>query len=77
MRLARRLILLAIAATCLAIAAWQLAKSRSFQTFGELTSHVPVTQRLIALTFDDGPSPAGVEQVLSMLQERGARATGV
>lgn len=32
-------------------------------------------ERLVALTFDDGPSPASTPLVLDVLRERGARAT--
>lgn len=36
---------------------------------------VPVTEKAVALTFDDGPDPVYTPQVLSVLQANGAKAT--
>lgn len=38
-------------------------------------SHVPTTQKWVALTFDDGPAPATTPQVLSLLKKYHAHAT--
>lgn len=66
-----------VLATFLALgsAAWYGAKSRTFQVFGELTWRVETNRRLVALTFDDGPHPAGVSRLLPMLRQNGVRAT--
>ncbi len=54
---------------------WLVSRSRSFQMFGELTSRVDTPEKLVALTFDDGPSYVGVDAVLPVLRERGIKAT--
>jgi len=54
---------------------WKLANSRTFQLFGEIVPRVETSQRVVALTFDDGPTPEAVDQVLSILRERKVKAT--
>lgn len=54
---------------------WRLANSRTFQLFGEIVPRVETSQRVVALTFDDGPTPEAVDQVLSVLRERRVKAT--
>jgi peptidoglycan-N-acetylglucosamine deacetylase len=53
----------------------QLARSRTVQLFGGLVSHVPTSARRVALTFDDGPTPAVIDTILGVLGARGVRAT--
>lgn len=67
--------LLAALTVGLGVAGWQIAKSRTYQAFGELTSRVATEQRFIALTFDDGPTPEGVSRLLPVLEDRGVKAT--
>src|SRR5579864_8414615 len=38
-------------------------------------SHVATNERVVALTFDDGPHPTFTPQLLEVLAKRGARAT--
>lgn len=50
---------------------WKLSSSVKFQLFGELIYQVDTEQKLVALTFDDGPTPhytAGVLQLLDLYQ---------
>jgi chitin deacetylase len=54
---------------------WQISKSRTFQFFGGLVSRVPTSQRVVALTFDDGPLPGNTEKVIQALAAAGVRAT--
>lgn len=35
----------------------ELSKSRNFQFFGNLITNVRTDEKIIALTFDDGPGP--------------------
>lgn len=51
-----------------------LSKSRTFQFFGNLTNRVDTPQKVIALTFDDAPSPFS-DQVVDMLSAKGVKAT--
>lgn len=49
--------------------------SRSSQLFGRAVSRVETTEKVVALTFDDGPAPPYTEALLRTLRERGAPAT--
>lgn len=54
---------------------WQLSSARSFQLFGELVHRVDTKQKVIALTFDDGPSRQFTAEVLALLQAYQIEAT--
>jgi peptidoglycan-N-acetylglucosamine deacetylase len=53
----------------------QLARSRTYQVFGRLVARVETTRRVVALTFDDGPSEAVIDEILDVLASRRVRAT--
>lgn len=48
--------------------------SRTYQLFGGLTKQVETHQKVVALTFDDGPAD-NTNQILSLLEEYNAKAT--
>jgi polysaccharide deacetylase family sporulation protein PdaB len=51
-------------------------KGRSyFEARGDVVWEVPTEQRVIALTFDDGPNPEYTPQVLDLLKQYHAKAT--
>ena len=52
-----------------------VSSSRTFQFFGELVHRVETTEKVVALTFDDGPDPAGTQQTLDILNEKQVPAT--
>jgi peptidoglycan-N-acetylglucosamine deacetylase len=54
---------------------FEVAKSRTFQFFGTLVNRVDTTEKIVALTFDDGPDPAGTQAILDTLKARAAPAT--
>jgi peptidoglycan/xylan/chitin deacetylase (PgdA/CDA1 family) len=58
-----------------ALAAFHLARSRTVQLFGRIVPRVETGERLVALTFDDGPAPEPIEEVLAVLASRGVRST--
>lgn len=66
---------IAVAVTAATAAAFQISKSRTFQFFGEIVPRVDTRQKVVALTFDDGPAPGATEEVLSVLSEEGVKAT--
>ena len=68
-------LLLLLLAPLLAGTTWRLSKSRDWQLCGKLVKCVETTQPLIALTFDDGPSPEYTGPILDMLSEKGVQAT--
>jgi peptidoglycan/xylan/chitin deacetylase (PgdA/CDA1 family) len=53
----------------------QLSKSRSFQLFGTIVPRIETSQKVVALTFDDGPTPAYTPVVLSVLRQKRVKAT--
>jgi peptidoglycan-N-acetylglucosamine deacetylase len=48
--------------------------ARSFQLFGGLTNEVNTNQKVVALTFDDGPTK-NVDAILPLLDQYNAKAT--
>lgn len=65
---------------CLAVVAialvsiYFLSNSRRFQFFGNLTARVETEEKVVALTFDDGPS-AATEEILAILGQRQVKGT--
>ena len=55
---------------------WKISKSRSFQFFGEIIQRVETDQRIVALTFDDGPwNRRYTNEVIAILKEKDVKAT--
>lgn len=54
--------------------AFQVTKLRTFQLFGGLTYEVETENKVLALTFDDGPTK-NVDQILPLLDKYEAKAT--
>ena len=46
-----------------------------FQVFGVAVSRVSTEEKVVALTFDDGPTPRGSSSVLGILRRHDVRAT--
>lgn len=53
---------------------YKLMNSRSFQLFGGLTNSVETNQKVVALTFDDGPTK-NVDKILPLLEQYNVKAT--
>ncbi|SFR29755.1 Peptidoglycan/xylan/chitin deacetylase, PgdA/CDA1 family [Lentzea waywayandensis] len=71
-------IITAVSLTLVLVAAaalWNVASARTFQFFGDLVDRVETNEKLVALTFDDGPDPAGAQQVLDLLKAEDVPAT--
>lgn len=58
-----------------AFALFQISRARCFSLVGEAICHVETREPLVALTFDDGPTPEGVAFATSVLRPAGAHAT--
>ena len=58
-----------------AMALWQVSKSRTFQFFGSIVPRVNTSEKVIALTFDDGPTPSGTNEILKVLDDMNVKAT--
>lgn len=59
----------------LTIAVWTISRSRDFQLFGEIVNRVETAENVVALTFDDGPTPEYTHGVLDVLAAKGVLAT--
>src|SRR4051812_42736103 len=71
----KKLALGALLAVVALSAARQVFHARTWQVTGRLIDHAPVGERLLALTFDDGPVPDHLDEVLSVLRAYDAQAT--
>lgn len=56
-------------------AMWRVSRATTFQFFGEIVPRVETTERVVALTFDDGPTPGKTDEILSVLAAKDVRAT--
>ncbi len=54
---------------------WQVSKSRTFQLMGEIVPRVETQQKVVALTFDDGPTVEGTTEILSILEDNHVKAS--
>ncbi len=54
---------------------WLLSNARTFQQFGDLVARVDTDEKIVALTLDDGPTPAFTREVLQVLKDKGVHAT--
>ena len=57
------------------LAYYLLLKNDQFQLFGEMIYRVETDQKVVALTFDDGPTPERTSQILSILDNEKIKAT--
>jgi peptidoglycan-N-acetylglucosamine deacetylase len=58
----------------LLVGSYKGMNSRTFQFFGGLTSNVSTEKKVVAITFDDGPTQ-NVEDILPILEKYNAKAT--
>ena len=58
----------------LCLGTYKLMNSRTFQLYGGLTSKVETNQKVVALTFDDGPTE-NVDDILALLNNHDIKAT--
>jgi chitin deacetylase len=53
---------------------FQISKSRTFQFFGGLVTHVQTDEKVVALTFDDGPGEK-TDEILSVLDKHNVKSS--
>ena len=80
MTLRKRRLLLGAGATLVLLLAivftlFEISRARCFSLVGEAICHVETDAPLVALTFDDGPTPDGVAAAEAALQPSNAHAT--
>jgi peptidoglycan-N-acetylglucosamine deacetylase len=54
---------------------WRASKAECWGLIGDTVCRVETSQPMVALSFDDGPTPEGVDIALAALQRRNLRAT--
>lgn len=59
----------------LLVGLWQLSRSWTFQLFGELYPRVETSEKVVALTFDDGPRLGQTEEILGILKRHEVKAS--
>lgn len=71
----RKLALALLLLTAALYGTWQLSRARTFQLFGEIVPRVETEQKVVALTFDDGPRNDAVDEILAALDRHKIKAT--
>jgi len=59
----------------LAASLWFVSKAKSWQLTGEIVYKAETTEKIVALTFDDGPSSDETDEILQILDEADIKAT--
>jgi len=58
------------------VAVWNISRARNYQVFGELINRVETEEKIVALTFDDGPWNNRVtDEVIGILEDLDVKAT--
>jgi peptidoglycan-N-acetylglucosamine deacetylase len=70
----KRVAIIAVTVVLIAAGLFQLSKMRTFQLFGDIVPRVETRERVVALTFDDGPAPE-VRPLLDTLDAKNVKAT--
>ena len=71
----KTILLMFATAILICLGLWQLSNARSFQLFGDLVQRVKTNDKVVALTFDDGPSKRYTTEILALLQQQEVKAT--
>ena len=53
----------------------EVVNSSTFQLFGDYVARVDTQERVVALTFDDGPDPMHTPRILAVLDQHQVKAT--
>jgi peptidoglycan-N-acetylglucosamine deacetylase len=69
----KRILIVLAASIAVSYGALQLSRARTYQLFGEIVPRIETRQKVVALTFDDGPRGEVVDGVLASL--KGNKAT--
>lgn len=57
------------------LGAWRASKAECWQLVGDVVCRVETDRKIVALSFDDGPTREGVDAVLRELDKRNVKAT--
>jgi peptidoglycan/xylan/chitin deacetylase (PgdA/CDA1 family) len=75
MRSAVRWIVAFLALGVLGFVGYEVTESPGNQLFGKTVVSGPTNEKVVALTYDDGPNPPYTDAILKVLQEEGVHAT--
>ncbi|MGI8385726.1 polysaccharide deacetylase family protein [Robertmurraya sp. P23] len=70
----KKLLIVLIVLIAVSYSLFQVSKSRSFQFFGGIVEKVETEEKVVALSFDDGPG-VHTDEILSILQKEEVKAT--
>src|SRR6476659_6194008 len=70
----KRIAIIVVAVLVVAAVLFRISKARTFQFFGEIVPRVETNEKVVALTFDDGPAPE-VRPLLDTLVAKKVKAT--
>ncbi|HEY8297313.1 MAG TPA: polysaccharide deacetylase family protein [Candidatus Baltobacteraceae bacterium] len=74
-RTAWRGIAIVAIAGILVFAGYELFEQPGNQIFGPTVTHGPLNEKVVALTYDDGPNPPYTDEILTVLEREHVRAT--
>lgn len=74
-RLVLPVVALLLALGLAAFAAYETFEQPTNQLFGSTVTHGPLNERVVALTFDDGPNPPYTTRILDVLEKEHVHAT--
>jgi peptidoglycan/xylan/chitin deacetylase (PgdA/CDA1 family) len=63
----RRIAIVTLIVAAIAAGAWYFFEAPVNQTFGSTVTQVPLQQKVVALTFDDGPNPPFTNEIVEYL----------
>ncbi len=70
----KKLLIVLLVLIAVSYSLFQVSKSRSFQFFGGIVEKVETEEKVVALTFDDGPG-VHTDEILSILEKEEVKAT--
>ena len=71
----RRVVIGTLILAAIVAGAWYFFEAPFNQTFGTTVTQVPVQQKVVALTFDDGPNPPYTDEIVDYLHRAHVPAT--
>lgn len=71
----RRVAIVTVIVAAVAAVAWYYFEAPFNQTFGSTVTQVPLQQKVVALTFDDGPNPPFTDEIVRYLHSAHVTAT--
>ncbi len=74
-RIALPVVALTVGLALVGFVAYELFEQPTNQLFGRTVTHGPTNERVIALTYDDGPNPPYTGRILSVLERERVHAT--